>query len=193
MDYFRNTVVTPLDMIICGGMTLMLLVITGIAFALVGSSRHNVEAIDREIASLQQQIAEAKRVAARQDDLEDRIAQVRNQIVAFEARLPTQREIPKLLDSFQEVAAESGIQYQRIVAEAQLEQPLYVKLPFTIKVRGRYPQFGEFLKNLEFGERFVKVESLHVQQEQDNVSSATFAISTFTFLEDKPDEEGVSS
>ena len=56
-------------------------------------------------------------------------------------------------------------------------------------MRGRYPQFGEFLKNLEFGERFIKIESLHVHQEKDSVSSATFAISTYTFLEDDPLEE----
>ncbi len=191
MNYFRSTVVTTIDMIICGGAALLLLMAAAAAFVLIGGSRAKLAAIDRDIASLQQQITEAKQVAARQDELVQRIAQVRNQIVDFEARLPTQREIPKLLASFQEVASISGVQYQRIVAEAQQEQPLYLKLPFTINVRGRYPQLGEFLKNLEFGERFIKVESLHLEQEKDNVSNATFAISTYTFVEDESAGEGV--
>ena len=189
MNYFRNTVITTVDLIICGAATLVLFIITGIALVLISGSRARLEVVDKDIAALQGQIGEAKQIAARQDELESRIGEVKAQIVDFEARLPTKREIPKLLDSFQEVAAGTGVQYDRIVAEAQQEQPLYVKLPFTINVRGRYPQFGEFLKNLEFGERFIKIESLHVQQEKDSVSSATFAISTYTFLEDDPLEE----
>jgi len=184
MDLFRNTVVTTVDLIICGVALLVLLLGTAIAFAIISSARTEIQGLDQQIASLHSQVTEAKAVAARQDELAVRIARVKDQIRDFEARLPTQREIPRLLDSFQEVASLSGIKYQRIVAEEPVKQPLYVRLPFTINVSGRYPQFGEFLKNLEFGERFIKVEAIHVRPEKDDVSDATFSISTYTFVEE---------
>lgn len=185
MDYFRGTVVTTVDLIICGAAVVVLLIFTAIGFALVHSARTDLAALDQEVQSLTQQVAEARAIAERQDELADRIARVKAQVVDFEERLPTQREIPRLLDSFQEVASLSGIQYQRIVAEAPQEQPLYVKLPFTVNVRGRYPELGEFLKNLEFGERFIKVENLTIGEEDDGVSEATFSISTYTFVEEE--------
>lgn len=187
MDYFRNTTVSTIDMAICGGLAVLLLIATGVAFAVVGSSRGKLQVLDQEVTRLTQDLATAKQVAAREDELAEEILGVKDQIKDFEARLPTQREIPKLLDSFQQVASLSGIQYERIVAEQPQEQPLYVKLPFTIKVFGRYPGFGKFLKDLEFGERFIKVEAIQVEQEKSGISKATFTISTYTFLED---EEG---
>lgn len=191
MEYFRNTVITTVDLIICGAATLVLLIVAAGGIMMLGGAKEKVTTLEAEAAALRVEISEAKQVAARQNELEAHITQVKSQIVEFEQRLPTQREIPELLESFQEVASQSGVRYERIVAEGQQEQPLYVKLPFTISVRGRYLQLGEFLKNLEFGERFIKVESLHLQQERDNVSKATFAISTYTFVEDTVEEEGV--
>ncbi len=185
MDYFRNSVVTTTDLIICGVVTLFLLAATGVAFAVIGSSRGKLQVIDQDIARLTQELAQAKQVAAQQDALEAKIADVKVQIAAFEARLPAQDEIPELLDRFQHVASQSGIQYQQIVAEASQEQPLYVKLPFTVNVRGRYPQFGQFLRDLEFGQRFIKVEHIELERETDSVSNAKFSISTYTFIEDE--------
>ena len=184
MDYFRNTVVTTMDLIICGGAALLLLIITGVALVMVSSSRGKLQVVDQEIGQLTTDLAQAKQVAAQQDILTQRIEDVKAQIKEFEARLPTQREIPKLLDSFQEVASLSGIQYQRIVAKQPQEQPLYVKLPFSITAFGRYPQFGQFLNDLEFGERFIKVESLHVEQEKEGVSKISLEVSTYTFIDD---------
>lgn len=188
MNYFRNTVVTTVDLLISGGLVLLLLVIAAVAFALINNSRSQLKTIESTIGRLNTDLAKAKEVAAQEEEVEQQIANVRTQIREFERRLPTQREIPKLLDRFQEVASISGIQYQRIVAEEPQEQPLYVKLPFTINARGRYPQFGEFLKNLEFGRRFIKVESIHLEQEKESVSKATFGISTYTFVEEFAEE-----
>lgn len=189
MDYFRNTVVTTIDLAICGGIALLLLITTGVMVAVLASSRGKLRVIDQEIVRLAQDLAQAQEVAARQDELAAEIEEVKGQIKEFEAQLPTQREIPRLLDSFQQVAALSGIQYQKIVAESAQEQPLYVKLPFTVQAYGRYPQFGQFLKDLEFGERFIKVESIKLEQEKDSFSKATFRISTYTFIEDDLGED----
>jgi len=184
MNYFRNTVVTQVDVLICGGAAILLLLIFGGFFMMIRGQEKALSSIDSEIAALQSQISLAKQVAAQRDSLEERIVRIEQQISDFEGRLPSRREIPRLLDSFQAVASSSGIQYQRIVAEAPQSQGLYEKLPFRINARGRYPQFGEFLKNLEFSERFIKVEDITMSQEAEGVSDAVFLISTYTFIEE---------
>jgi hypothetical protein len=41
---------------------------------------------------------------------------------------------------------------------------------------------GEFLRSLEFGDRFIKVEDVNIGPEEEGISEAKFTISTYMFV-----------
>ncbi|GAB4343392.1 MAG: hypothetical protein Kow0099_21770 [Candidatus Abyssubacteria bacterium] len=189
MELFKDRVITKADWIIIG-VSLFLLVLMTAGYVVTSSLVNDrIGAVQTQIDATQVKVDEARAVAARKDGLLKEIEFVRHKISAFEEQLPTEKEIPKLLRQFQQIAELSGVKYQLITAEPIEEQEMYMRVPFKVKVKGAYPQIGEFLRSLEFGNRFIKVESLNIGPQDKGDSEADFVISTFMFVNRETDTQ----
>jgi type IV pilus assembly protein PilO len=183
MDFFKDRVITKADWLIIG-VSLFLLVMLSLGyFFWVGYLNDQVEQKTTEINGLEEEKARREKMQAELNDIEKEIEEIRNKVASFEDKLPTGKEIPRLLDQFQEIAELSGVKYQLVKADNTMEKDLYVRIPFTVKVLGAYPQIGEFLRSLEFGDRFITVEEIKIGSEEKGESEANFIISTFMFIE----------
>jgi Tfp pilus assembly protein PilO len=182
MDLFKNRVITKVDWVIIAA-SLFLLVIISILYIVAVSYRGSqIEDVTQKINEAQAKLEETRAIAARKDGLLKELQEVRNRIASFEGRLPTEKEVPKLLNQFQQIAEQSGVKYRSITAEPIQEQDLFIRIPFKVQVDGAYPEMGEFLRSLEFGDRFIKVEKVEIGPEEDGSSEAKFTISTYMFV-----------
>lgn len=182
MDFFKDKVITKADWIIIGISLFALVLVSAGYIVLTSLVRGQIDGLHSQISETQAQVHEARTIAARKDGLLKELNEVRATISSFEEKLPTEKEIPRLLRQFQQIAELSGVKYQLITAEPIEEQEMYVRVPFRVKVKGAYPQIGEFLRSLEFGNRFIKVEDLEVGPQEKGVSEANFIISTYIFV-----------
>ncbi len=182
MDLFKNTVITKADWIIIGLSVLLLLIVSLGFFVVAGVIDDRIETLNTQITQAQTKLSETRAIAARKEGLERELTEVREKIAAFEGRLPTEKEVPRLLDQFQQIAEESGVKYRLITAEPMDEKDLYVRIPFKVKVDGAYAEVGEFLRSLEFGDRFIKVEKLEIGPEKEGRSETNLMLSTYMFV-----------
>jgi Tfp pilus assembly protein PilO len=189
MELFKDRVVTKTDWLIIGAVALLLVVITAVYAVALSFTRQEIARLDTEVTETQAKLEETRRIAAKRDGLIEELAAVRDMIARFEEKLPTEKEVPKLLSQFQQIAELSGVKYQTINAEPIDERDLFVRIPFKVEVMGRYPEIGEFLRSLEFGDRFIKVENLDIGSEAKGDSEAYFIISTFMFVTTEPSAE----
>ncbi len=193
MNFFKNRTVTKLDWIIIGSILFLLVLVTLAYFLVSMNLQGKIKELDAQIQVEKQKVDEAMAVAARKEGLMAEIAMVRRNISDFEEKLPTDKEVPRLLNQFQQIAELSGLKYQLITAEPIDEKDLYVRIPFKVKVDGTYPVIGEFLRSLEFGNRFIKVEDLKIGPQKKETSEANFIISTYMFVnKEKMSESGVT-
>ncbi|MBI4831099.1 MAG: type 4a pilus biogenesis protein PilO [Candidatus Lindowbacteria bacterium] len=194
MEFFKDRVITKADWIIIGVSLFALLIVTLLYFLGLSYGKGQIKEVDTQIAAAQARVAEARAIAAKRDTLVRELAQVRQRISTFEEKLPTEKEVPKLLDQFQQIAELSGVKYRLITAEPIDEkESLYVRIPFKVKVDGAYPEIGVFLRSLEFGNRFIKVENVDIGPEKGGRSEANFVISTFMFVtREEASESGVT-
>ncbi len=182
MDFFKDRVITKVDWIIIG-VSLFLLVIISLVYLLAaGFLGEQIKQVNGHIAEAQAKLSETRAIAARKDGLLKELREVRAKISSFEGKLPTQKEVPRLLNQFQRIAEQSGVKYRSITAEPIDDQELYVRIPFRVRVEGAYPEVGEFLRSLEFGNRFIKVENIEIGPEKTGRSKARFIISTYMFV-----------
>jgi Tfp pilus assembly protein PilO len=141
-----------------------------------------VERENVQIAAAQTKLSETRDIAAKKEGLLSDLQEVRQRIASFEGRLPTEKEVPKLLNQFQKIAEDCGVRYRSITAEPIEEKDLFVRIPFKVEIEGAYPQIGEFLRSLEFGDRFIKVDRINIGPEEDSRNEASFTISTYMFV-----------
>jgi type IV pilus assembly protein PilO len=189
MELFKDRVVTKTDWLIIGASVLLLVVITAVYAVALSFTRQEIARLNSEVAATQAKLEETRAIAAKRDGLIEELADVREMIASFEEKLPTEKEVPKLLSQFQQIAELSGVKYQAINAEPIDERDLFVRIPFKVRVMGKYPEIGEFLRSLEFGDRFIKVEDLEIGSEAKGDSEANFIISTFMFVTTEPSAE----
>lgn len=185
IDLFRNRVITRTDWIITGIAGAVLLVIVLLNVFLIRTTLANaIEQTSLDRDQRQQQVAEARLVASKEEGLRRENEEVGALVEEFKLRLPTEQEIPRLLENFQMVAAETGVKYQSITAMPLDESPsLYVKIPFRLIVTGSYAQIGSFLERLEFGKRFIKIEDISIGPEKEDMNETKLSLSTYMFIE----------
>lgn len=182
MDLFKNRVITKVDWIIIGVSLFLLVIISLVYFLAVSFVKEQAKQVGIEIAATQTQLNETRAIAARKDGLLKELREVRGKIASFEGKLPTEKEVPRLLRQFQQIAERSGVKYRSITAEPIDEQELYMRIPFRVRIEGGYPVIGQFLRSLEFGDRFIKVENVEIGPEKTGRSEANFIISTYMFV-----------
>jgi len=182
MDFFKDKVITKIDWLIIGISLFLLVMLTLGYFFAVSYVRNQISQKNEEIQVLVKKKADLEKKRIEIDKIEIEIEEMKKTVAGFEGRLPTDREIPRLLSQFQKTAEGSGVEYQLVKAEPIMEKTLYFQIPFTVKVRGKYPEIGEFLRSLEFGDRFIRVDDIKIDEEDEGDSAASFVISTYMFI-----------
>ena len=193
MEFLKDRVITKADWIIIGASLFLLVIVTLVYFVALSFLNGRAAQLQAETVTARTELVEARAIAAKKDGLLKELEEVRKNISSFEDKLPTDKEVPRLLNQFQQIAELSGVKYQSITAEPIDEKESYVRIPFKVKVKAKYPEIGKFLRSLEFGSRFIKVENLQIGPEKDGISEADFVICTFMFVsKDNPVESGVT-
>lgn len=182
MDLFKNRVITKVDWVIIAASLFLLVIISIFYVLLVSYMNGQIADVTQKIIEAEAKLEETRAIAARKEILLQELQEVRQRIASFEGRLPTEKEIPKLLNQFQQIAEQSPVKYRSITAEPIQEQELFIRIPFKVQVDGTYPAIGEFLRSLEFGDRFIKVENVEIGPEEEDGSEANFTISTYMFV-----------
>jgi len=112
-----------------------------------------------------------------------------NQLVS---RLPTEIEIPELLDDINESAIDSGLEIRKIDLLDEFDMKFYVEMPINIIVVGGYQDVLTFIGNISNLDRIVVVKDVVMERDSENMVNANIVAKTFRYVEyveEENDEE----
>lgn len=78
----------------------------------------------------------------------EQLASLEAQITRMRTMLPTNAEIPTLLDSISDAAVDNRLTIETIRLRPTLTQPYYIEHPLDIQVRGDYHQLARFIADM---------------------------------------------
>lgn len=181
-EFFKETTITREDWQRVGlGVGAIVLLTVAFIFLYFFPTKKEIKRLEAELVNKKTQLTEAQQVASKKEMLQKRIESIRAQVKNFEERLPTEKEIPQLLEKFRSMAEEAGIQFVSITAMPIEEKPHYLRIPFRVKMAGNYKALGSFLKDIELGKRFIKIETISITSERKGGSQGLLTLSTFMF------------
>ncbi len=174
--------VTPKDWMAVGAVLGVVAAILALYILFVHSGqRAKLELITADINAIQRDLQEAhakeKNIAA----LREETAKIQVLVSDFEKRLPSQREIPDLVRQFEQMANDVGLSHA-LKPETPIRDERKETIPYSITTNGTFHQTASFINRLERFERYLKVSDLKLEEEKENVSKATFTLSTYRFL-----------
>ena len=120
------------------------------------------------------QVANLAALRKQMEDVEGKFEELKKQ-------LPTEKEVPGLLDDITNLGTASGLDIGSINLAAESKKEFYIELPININVAGSYHQLGQFVSGIAGLSRIV---TLHDYSISPSGSKVTMQISAKTYRYD---------
>ncbi|EAR61418.1 type 4a pilus biogenesis protein PilO [Neptuniibacter caesariensis] len=163
--------------VICYLLVIAALVAAGWHFYAVDKQKNLRKEISKEqqlkdiYAQKAHQVANLEALQKQMEDVEERFAELKKQ-------LPTQKEVPGLLDDLTLLGTGSGLSIGSISLQSETKQDFYIELPINISVIGSYHQLGQFVSGIAALPRIVTLHNYSItptgQQVTMNISAKTY-------------------
>ncbi len=150
--------------------------------------RDKHDALEKEIAKEQDLKNEYQRKAfqvASLDALRKQMADVEGRFAELLKQLPTDKEVPGLLEDITEIGRQAGLEFNLIALQPERKEQFYVELPIRIQVRGDYHQMGEFVSGVAAIKRIVTLHDFSLQPAGDNTLSMEISAKTYRYDDNK--------
>lgn len=117
-----------------------------------------------------------------------RIKEIEGNISYYEKKLPTEKDIPDLLQYLSDIATETDVKLLEIEKRQEIrreqEQTLYVTVPLKLILKGGYHNIGFFISKLENADRFMKIEGLEIKEDKKNPFEHRGEMVVYTYILD---------
>ena len=134
----------------------------GVNFLVLDKNR----ALESEIAKesdLKQQFETKSYQVATLDALRRQMADVELRFAELLRQLPTQKEVPGLLEDISAIGQSAGLEIDLIALQPERKAQFYVELPISVQVRGTYHQMGDFVSGVAGIKRIVTLHDFSLK------------------------------
>lgn len=150
------------------------LVVFGIVIVAVGlfywliytEKQEQIQKLESELQTLQVELQKAEAFAARYDEFEEELRQVKLKLTEALKKLPEGREIPNLLDQINESVIDAGLTISLFRPSGQSPKEFYSEVPVSLQVSGGYHNFATFADVISKMERIVTLRNVSMSPQQ---------------------------
>lgn len=118
--------------------------------------------------------------AANLDALRKQMAEMEQSFGALVSQLPSDTEVPGLLEDITNKGLESGLDIKSIQLQPEQPREFYVELPISIVVSGGYHDFGTFVSGIAGLPRIVTLHNFKIENAKQG-SGLTMNIAAKTY------------
>jgi type IV pilus assembly protein PilO len=164
-------------------------VVAGGWFYLLQPARERRDQLRGQVARLQQDLFQKKRISEELPKLEAALQSLQQDLEKAQRRLPEEKEIPNLLTQINRLGQEAGLNFTLFKPGKPTKDEFYTQIPIRIRADGTYHALGRFFEQLSRMERIVNITDLKLDQADIRRPGATdratitgeFTAMTFTF------------
>lgn len=117
-----------------------------------------------QVAKLQQDLFQKKRISQELPKLEAARAVLQKDLDEALRRLPEKKEIPRLLTQINRLGQDAGLTFSLFKPGKPSEDEFYTRVPIQIRAAGTYHALGRFFEEIGRMERIVNITDLKLDQ-----------------------------
>ena len=136
-------------------------------------SKTRVESkLKTEYASVSNQVANLASLRKQMADVEEQFKEIKRQ-------LPTQKEVPGLLEDITNIGIASGLVINSLVLQSERKDKYYIELPIHISAKGSYHQVGNFVSGIAAIKRIVTLHNFNLTPTSAGMLNITITAKTY--------------
>ncbi|MEA2119848.1 type 4a pilus biogenesis protein PilO [Halovibrio sp. HP20-50] len=182
--------------VLSGGLALMV-ALAMMAWLVVSEQRDALTAAQRQEVRLLSEYRSKAAEAAFLPEMRQQLSTLQAQITRLRTMLPTDAEIPALLDSISDAAVDNRLTIETIRLRPTQAQRHYVEQPLDIQVRGGYHQLARFSADIASLPRMVTQHDFSLQPVDDRGDALRLSLlaRTYRYVDesDQPDNAEVEA
>ena len=126
------------------------------------------------------------------DDYRRQLKQIEELLKGMMKQMPTKAEVANLLAEISQTAVNSGLEQRLFQPETEVKKEIYVELPYTIEMVGKYEELGLFVSGLASLPRIVTVHDIEITREGDASMRMKAIVKTYNEIsnEQESDKQG---
>jgi len=169
--------------------TLLLLVVLATGYGLYLSPHlRQLQQVRHEETRLRQQFAIKARQVANLELYREQLASLRNSFEQLLRQLPSDSEVPGLLEDISRLGLGSGLAFEAIKLQPEVPRPFYVELPIQITVTGGYHDLATFVSGVAGLPRIVTLHDFQLRPlESGDPARLRLSIEARTYRYDRPE------
>lgn len=122
--------------------------------------------------------------AANLDAYRKQMLEMEESFGALLGQLPSDTEVPGLLEDITNKAVENGLEIASIVLKPEVEKEFYVELPMSIQVKGSYHDLGAFVSGVSGLPRIVTLHDFDISEAGAGLLSMNITAKTYRYKND---------
>ncbi len=163
-------------------MMLLLLLIPVAAYYLVFVPQNRaIDAAQAEVRHKQDQLDSLQQETARNASLEEANERIAEQIQEIEDRLPSGKEVDRVIRQVSQLAIEAGLEAPSVKSGKPIDAVLYMEQPLEMKTSGNFTGLYKFLQSVERLPRVTRIPEMSIRRRptEDGLVDVTFTLSIF--------------
>ena len=192
LDWLKGSV-TPRDIMAVAAILCGVGILCALFYFFVFTAQNEALAATKtELETVSGNLKKAQETAKNFEKLQVEAEKMERLVTLFEQRLPTAREIPALLQKFERWGDALGlkVELEDLPDESDDQKET---IPYLVTARGTFHQIISFINLLEREDRYLKISDLDIGPEEEGISTSTFTLSTFRFIEQAPEAATTAS
>ena len=135
-----------------------------------------------EEVSLKAQFSSKAFLAANLEAYKSQMAEMEESFGALLRQLPSDTEVPGLLEDITRTGLGSGLEFEEIKLQPEVAQQFYIELPIQISVVGGYHDLATFVSGVASLPRIVTLHDFEIKPaEKDSVSKLRMSVLARTY------------
>lgn len=152
---------------VAGKLVLCILLVAAIAaggyFVFIKDLNLQLQQVTAKEADLRQTFKSKAFQASNLQAYREQMEEIEESFGALLAQLPSDTEVPGLLEDIDEKGSDAGLQINSIELKPEVKREFYVELPISIKVTGPYHDFGTFVSGVAGMPRIVTLHDYEIR------------------------------
>lgn len=141
-------------------------------------------------SSLKREFEEKAFQVVNLSDYKQQMAQMQESFGALLRQLPSDTEVPGLLEDITQTGLGSGLKFESIKLLPEQRAEFYIELPIEIKVVGGYHEIGTFVSTIAGLPRIVTLHDFEIEPGNSKLASAlemTIMAKTYRYIDSNGD------
>ncbi|PVY70377.1 type IV pilus assembly protein PilO [Tamilnaduibacter salinus] len=159
----NNAGIWPMPVKIIVALILFGLVLGGGYWFFVKDQYTELDRVSDREQELRQEYENKAYKVANLDVFKRQMAEMEETFGALVKQLPSDTEVPGLLEDITNTAKGNGLQLQEVTLQPEQQKDFYVELPINIRVRGGYHELGSFVSAVAGLPRIVTLHDFTIK------------------------------